>query len=271
MQRWVQEKISILILLASILFLSGCGTLSNGRGWGQDAFTRISGQRVARAAYNALMDIQTVLPALGAILFTIDDFDDKVSDWARENHPIFGSDGTAEDFSDIGLYVLYGETAITALVTPSGEDPKQWTANKAKGIAVEAAALGITAGVTAGLKEATNRTRPKGGKDSFPSGHTSGAFASSTLSNRNLSSISMPKVARTSIQATNLLLAAGVGWARVESGSHYPSDVLAGAALGHFIAAFVHDAFLDIPEKNRFGWVILPMRKGAAAQVSYDF
>jgi len=37
---------------------------------------------------------------------------------------------------------------------------------------------------------------------------------------------------------------AGTSWARVEAGMHYPSDVLAGAALGHFIAAVVNDAFL---------------------------
>jgi len=271
MQRWVQERIVILFVLASVLCLSGCGTLSNGRFWGQDAFTHLDAKRVARAAYNALMDVQTLLPAVGAMLFTIDDFDGKVSNWARENHPIFGSNGAAEDFSDVGLYVLYGETVITALATPSGEDSKQWIANKARGVAVEATVLGITAGVTAGLKEAVNRTRPNGSDASFPSGHTSGAFASSTLSNRNLGSISMPSVPRTSIRVANLLLSTGVGWARVESGHHYPSDVLAGAALGHFIAAFMHDAFLGLPEENRFGLVILPLKNGGAAQVSYNF
>jgi hypothetical protein len=33
-------------------------------------------------------------------------------------------------------------------------------------------------------------------------------------------------------------------WARIEAGAHYPTDVLAGAALGNFVSLFVHDAFL---------------------------
>ena len=32
------------------------------------------------------------------------------------------------------------------------------------------------------------------------------------------------------------------GWGRVEAGAHYPSDVLVGFALGHFIGVFVNDA-----------------------------
>ena len=34
------------------------------------------------------------------------------------------------------------------------------------------------------------------------------------------------------------------GWARVEAEKHYPSDVLAGYAIGHFIARFMYHAFL---------------------------
>lgn len=31
------------------------------------------------------------------------------------------------------------------------------------------------------------------------------------------------------------MITAGTAWARVEGGVHYPSDVLAGMALGHFV------------------------------------
>jgi hypothetical protein len=43
-------------------------------------------------------------------------------------------------------------------------------------------------------------------------------------------------------------LAVGTAWARVEAKKHFPSDVLAGAALGSFISAFVHDAFLGLDQ-----------------------
>jgi membrane-associated phospholipid phosphatase len=138
---------------------------------------------------------------------------------------------------------------------------------------VELAAMGITSGASHGLKYAIDRNRPNHRDDpkSFPSAHTSAAFSSSTLSNRNIDSLALPKTTRVSLKITNLALAASIGWARVESGKHYPTDVLAGAALGHFVSAFVHDAFLGLPETSRFGYVILPKKSGASTKVSYYF
>jgi membrane-associated phospholipid phosphatase len=260
--------VSLLVLLNN-----GCGTLPSGRGWGQDALTGLEGRKIAAAAYNAFMDVQTLVPAVGAIIFTINDFDGKVSDWATDHNPVFGSKGTALNFGDAALYTLYAETAITALATPSGDDSDQWIKNKAKGVMVELAAMGLTSGVSHGLKYATGRNRPDHRNDpnTFPSAHTSAAFSSSTLSNRNINSLPLSKAARLSLQITNLALATSIGWSRVESGKHYPSDVLAGAALGHFVSAFVHDAFLGLPEESRFGLVILAMRSGASTRVTYSF
>ena len=39
--------------------------------------------------------------------------------------------------------------------------------------------------------------------------------------------------------------------ARVGGRKHFPSDVLFGAALGHFLTAFIHDAFLNLAEDGR--------------------
>ena len=50
------------------------------------------------------------------------------------------------------------------------------------------------------------------------------------------------------MQAGNIVAASAVGWARVEAGGHYPSDVLAGAALGHFLTSFICKAFMGLPE-----------------------
>jgi hypothetical protein len=43
-----------------------------------------------------------------------------------------------------------------------------------------------------------------------------------------------------------ILITAGTAWARVEAKRHYPADILAGMAIGHFISAFVNDAFLGL-------------------------
>ena len=58
---------------------------------------------------------------------------------------------------------------------------------------------------------------------------------------------------RITLKTTFTTFAAATAWSRVEGGKHYPSDVLFGAALGNFIAVFIHDAFLNADSKVRFG------------------
>ncbi len=107
--------------------------------------------------------------------------------------------------------------------------------------------------LTAALKFAINRDRPfvtypndikkytKAGSYSFPSGHTSQAFATAT-------SISLlyPKWY---IIAPAYLWASGVGYSRMYLGVHYPSDVLAGAVIGSASSIGAHYLFKYIKKK----------------------
>ncbi len=266
------RSLFFLLIIFTCLSVTGCGTLSNGRGWGQDAIYPVDLKRICRAAHNAFFDFQTFVPAAGAMIFAIDDWDEKASDWASDHNPIFGSIDDAKDASDSLRNVLLAETIVTAFATPSGDDSKQWAFSKLKGLGVELAATSAAAGVTSLLKEGTGRTRPDNrGDTSFPSAHTTSAFSYSTLSNRNLDSIDMPKKVKRTLQVGNLLLATSVGWARIEGQRHYPSDVLAAAALAHFFTGFIHDAFLDLPENDRFHFLIFPKNGGAAAQLAFTF
>ena len=260
-----------LVMLSISLFMTGCGTLNNGRGWGQDAIYPIEQKRITQAAYHAFFDLQTLIPAAGALVFTVDHYDKNVSHWATSHHPIFGSENSAEQASEYLLYTLQAETFVTMLTTPSGKDPKDWTYSKAKGLGVELGAELVTLGTTSLLKSAIDRSRPDGDSKSFPSSHSSNAFSSTTLSNRNLNSIQMPENIRMPLQIGNILLATGVGWARVEAGKHFPSDVLAGAALGHFLSAFIYDAFIGLPEHRRWGIYIEPNKHGAMIGLSFGF
>jgi membrane-associated phospholipid phosphatase len=95
--------------------------------------------------------------------------------------------------------------------------------------------LFIEGALVGGLKYLINRPRPfttypyidkesDGGSPSFPSGHTSNAFALATSV-----SIAFPKWY---IIAPSLLWATAVGYSRIDLGVHYPSDVLVGALVG---------------------------------------
>jgi membrane-associated phospholipid phosphatase len=252
--------------------LTGCGTLPDGRRWGEDALAPPpSAGRVGRSALRAAIDPFTWAPAIGAAVFQIDDFDRRVSSWAMSRTPIFGSMGTASDASNYLLWTGWAAGGATTIATPSGDDPGQWLLDKVRGIVVEGAGVASTEGVTIVLADAVVRTRPSGvGQDSFPSGHASDAFAFATLTSRNLSSIDMPDGARMGLQAGAYGVAAGTAWARVEGGHHFPSDVLAGAAIGHFLTAFFYDAFLGLPEKGGFlGLAVEPSRSGCLVAVEW--
>ena len=258
----------IMVLLAIIfisLSVTGCGTLSNGRGWGQDAIYPVELKEIPRAAWNALTDPQTFIPAAGALVLGLTKWDKNVSHWATDHTPIFGSTHNASNDAIYLEVPLYTEVFITALATPSGDDSKDWVYSKLKGMAVEGAAELVTAGATSLLKDATGRTRPNGGNASFPSGEASAAFSSVALSNRNLDSIEIPQEVKFPLKIVNILLGSGVAWARVEAQAHYPSDVLAGAALGNFLSATVHDSFLNLPKEKGYGFSIFPLRRGAMA------
>jgi membrane-associated phospholipid phosphatase len=263
------------LLLLTIAFCSlttGCGTLENGRRWGQDAIWPINFGRISQAASNAFFDPQTLIPLAGALAFGIEDFDEKASDWAIEHNPIYGSENNARDYSD-KLKTVLGVIAVgTALATPSGNEPDQWAYSKLKGAGVELAAVGITGGITNMLKNSTDRRRPDESSDnSFPSAHASSSFSYMTLANRNIDSMDMPGALKPPLKVGNMVLAYGVAWARVEGHRHYPSDVLAGAALGHFLTAFIHDAFLNLPDQSRVDFTIFPVGDGAGVELAFRF
>ena len=248
--RMKKTRLLALVILVSIGYLlCGCSTLSNGRGWGQDATLKPGWEAVRESAVRAAKSPYTWAPLAGAAILQIGDWDSELADWASENTPVFGSQQSARDASGVLKDISAAAWLVTALATPSGDSSGEWLAAKSKGIAVGAAASLLTGGITSAVKNWSDRTRPDGSdNDSFPSGHSSSAAAYATLAARNVQSIDMGPNLRKTMEIGFGVIAAGTAWARVEGGVHYPSDVLAGMALGHFVAAFINDAFMGLSD-----------------------
>jgi hypothetical protein len=269
------QKIFILFLLPAVFGLmicQGCGTLPNGRKWGQDAMINPGWDRVKASAVNAALSPETWGPVAGALALQAGHMDRRISDWASDNNPVFGSKDNAGKWSDYMRDASGVVYFITVLATPSGDDTHEWLIAKAKGLAIGLVASEVTGGGTSLLKRAAGRTRPDGSNDaSFPSGHSSSSAAFATLSRRNLEMIPMSDGGRIAADIGIAGLAAGTGWARVEANKHYPSDVLVGYALGHFFSAFINDAFLGLDNKKSPMITMVPSRKGIWVSLNWIF
>lgn len=81
----------------------------------------------------------------------------------------------------------------------------------------------VTSVMTQGLKLAVDRTRPDDGRFSFPSGHSSGTFATATVLHRHFGwKVGLPAYG----------LATYVAASRLQENRHFASDVIFGAAIG---------------------------------------
>jgi membrane-associated phospholipid phosphatase len=109
--------------------------------------------------------------------------------------------------------------------------------------------------VSTSLKHIVNRPRPftkypfieklsSAGSPSFPSGHTSDAFATATSL-----SLAFPKWY---VVTPAYLWAGAVGYSRMHLGVHYPSDVLAGAIVGAGAAYLSQVLNKKIFKQNKF-------------------
>lgn len=102
----------------------------------------------------------------------------------------------------------------------------------------------VNAALTHGIKLSVGRRRPDGSRFSFPSGHTSAAFANAAVLHRHFG---------WKAGAAAYGLAAYIAGSRLQENKHYLSDVLFGAAIGiisgravtagHGKAAFAVGAF----------------------------
>jgi membrane-associated phospholipid phosphatase len=91
-----------------------------------------------------------------------------------------------------------------------------------------------TAGITQILKKLTHVTRPNGGTLSFPSGHTSNAFASATVLFHEYRDYNV------FIAGSGYVFSTATGVLRVTNNAHWVPDVLVGAGIGIIVTNLVY-------------------------------
>jgi membrane-associated phospholipid phosphatase len=139
--------------------------------------------------------------------------------------------------------------------------------------AVEAELL--AAGViTPLLKITIGRLRPSQGSDadefhafsgrnSFPSGHATEAFALASVFAARSRGWVVPTIA--------YALASGVAFARVNDRAHFASDVVAGAVVGTVVGRSIVHRHSDKPENSVLSVLPLVTRRGAGLALSWSF
>ena len=270
-------RIYVFLFMAFILLpvFNGCGTLSNGRIWGQNATLTPGWDRIKESAAKAALSPETWVPVAASLALQVDNMDKRISDWASTRNPVFGSQENAQNWSNYLAYSSVGAYLITVVATPGGDDTSDWLTSKAKGLTVGVAAGLATAGSTSFLKTIANRARPNDSSththDSFPSGHASASSAFTNLARQNLESISLSPGERLFADIGLVGISAGTGWARIEAKKHYPSDVLVGYALGHFLSSFINDAFLGLDNEKGPLLTVEPSRKDIYVGFNWNF
>jgi len=122
------------------------------------------------------------------------------------------------------------------------------------------------AGVTVGLKVMFGRVRPRdepddpftfdpfSGNGSFPSGHTTIAFAAAVALDRETTSGWVPWIVYPA--------ATMVGWSRVQDLDHWASDVVAGAAIGGWVSwkmeSLLAGRAIGVPDGKKMSLLLVP-------------
>ena len=133
--------------------------------------------------------------------------------------PAHAGSGALESYGDVGRIAIPAIAAMIAMAKQDAEGLKQFSDIST-----------VTFGTVYGLKRAVNRERPDGGPHSFPSGHTSAAFAgASYLHYRYGLKYGLPAY----------LAASAVAASRVDARRHHWTDVLAGAVIANLFAYYV--------------------------------
>ena len=164
----------------------------------------------------ASRDSLLILGAAGAASLAVTHEDAAITHDASHSHPL-------ETALDQGALIGAGASQVGAAVAVYGLG-RAFHNTDAAFLGADLLQAQIVNGLlTQTLKYAVNRTRPDGGRYSFPSGHSSATFATATVLERHFG---------WRIGAPAYALAGYVAASRLSENRHFTSDVIFGAGIG---------------------------------------
>lgn len=245
--------------ILAVLLCSGCASSPGGNTVSE---TNSPFKRFTHAARSAFYDKGTWPLLLGAVAFRNSDYDAKVADYAMEHRPLFATDERADSDTDKLRSFSYLLTYGTALAVN-----ETWS-ESGKRVLTDTSALYTTRLTTKQMNIEVEREYPGGGgDDAFGSHHAASPFAAAALTRRNVDELAISKWAARGINVSAYAAATASAWGRIEMGLHYPSDQLASAAVGNFIAILFNDAFL--PRNVVMGVTVLPEKNHISLHIPF--
>lgn len=204
----------------------------------------ITWERSKQAAYNAAVHPSVWGPMLGAGVFAGSNLDSRTSKSLSDHTPVFGSRESADKASTNLQHLLIVAAGVSALMVPDQTDAGE-TIDRSDRLGIVLGGIALSSGVSETMKHITQRERPNQSNNySFPSGHATAAFTSATFASENFHLAFGDDVRARWADAGLYTAATLTGWARVEAQKHYPSDVMAGAALGNFMGRFLNELLM---------------------------
>jgi hypothetical protein len=228
-------------LILVFLLMSGCAATN--RPILGDSVTFTPGwSRLKKSSSRALRDPNVWAPLLAAIALQAGDLDEEISDRLREDTPLFGSSQGALDASDDLRSLNEIAYMSTALLVPGPEATDDWLVTKTKLLGMEWLMSEAVGNFTTNIQHYTDREKPnQRNQNSFPSYHATTTIFYGRLADLNTDYLPISESSRQALSYSYDGIAGLTSWARVEAGEHYPSDVLAGWALAHYLGYLATD------------------------------
>lgn len=266
-------RITFLFLMMVLPAVTSCSLLRKKGQWGKNAFWPIRGSRITEAFKKNASSAHVWAPLLAAGTIHFAGYDEKISQWAVKEKPLYTTKENTSFWSDRNNTILLYEMYLSILLTPSMDEDgslAQYAWSKTKGGLVVNLASRSTRYTRDQIAKTFRRQRPNlEDRMSFPSGHSTEAASRNMLVSKNLDAMDINSHLRTGIKAANTTLAAGTLWARLEGQRHYPSDVLVGYALGSFLSGFVYDSLMNLDSNETFA--IVPFGDQVTARYAIQF